>query len=75
MGLPIPSRFPRFSPFLTALRDTLQVPLCFDVSSENRLSGRRAASFSSAKLASGGRRAASFFLRKAGFGRGTEGPS
>ncbi len=60
MGLPSPSLFPRFPLFLTALRDTLQVPLCFDVSSENRLSGRRAASF---------------FLRKAGFGCGVEGPS
>ena len=42
MGLPVPSRFPRFPLFLTALRDTLQEPLCFDVSCENRLSGRRA---------------------------------
>ena len=45
MGLPTPSRFPRFPLLLTALRDTLQVPLCFDVLSENRKSGRRAASF------------------------------
>ena len=36
MGLPTPSLFPRFPLFPTALRDTLQVPLCFDVPSENR---------------------------------------
>ena len=59
MGLPFLPAFQKITLFLTALRDTLQVQLCFGVSSENRKSGRRAASF---------------FLRKAGFGRCVEGP-
>ena len=60
MGLPFLLVVLEFPLLLSALRGTLQVPLCFDVPSENRKSGRRAASF---------------FLCKDGFGRGVEGPS